>query len=220
MTKFIVIGQGSQLIQLIRELFSLKITPDNLRIITVNGEFNLSCIEFLKYYKIDYFIVDKSTFISTLGHYIEGHKPDCVISLSNPFIIPKEILSLKPQFINFHPGILPFYKGSLSTVHSLINKESFVGGTWHYITPEVDQGNILKVFNIDIKDDNAFTLNHKIYSLGISYLEKVLEKVSNKDKGVPQDKLGKFYYNKFPDVSHLDSELQEKILFFPPKFIQ
>ena len=86
MTKFIVIGQGSQLIQLIRELFSLKVTPDNLKIITVNGKFNLSCIEFLKYYKIDYFIVDKSTFISTLEHYIEGHKPDCVISLSNPFI--------------------------------------------------------------------------------------------------------------------------------------
>ena len=167
MTKFIVIGQGSQLIQLIRELYSLKVIPDDLKVITVKGEFNLSCIEFLKYYKIDYFIVDKLTFPSTLKHYIEFHKPDCVISLSNPFIIPKLILSLKPQFINFHPGILPFYKDSLSTIHSLINKESFVGGTWHYITPEIDQGNILKVFNISIMDDNAFTLNHKIYSLGI-----------------------------------------------------
>mgnify|MGYP006159706571 CR=1 FL=1 len=142
-----------------------------------------------------------------------------LINLSNPFIISKEILSLTPQFINFHPGILPFYKGSLSTIHSMVNKELSTGGTWHYITPEVDQGNILKVFKINIEGNNAFTLNHKIFSLGIFHLKRVLEKVSNKDEGVPQDKLGKFYSKKFPNISHLSSELQEKILFFPPKFI-
>lgn len=218
MKKLIIIGQGSQLIQLIRELYSLKYTPNNLKVITVGGEFNLSCIEFLKYYKIDYSTVNKSTFTPILGDYIKDLNPECVISFSNPFIIPEEVLLLSPQFINFHPGVLPFYKGSLSTVYSLINQESSVGGTWHYITPEVDQGNILEVFNIPIKDNNAFSLNHKIFSLGVQCLGKVLEKVFNKDKGKSQDKIGKFYYNKFPDVSHLDSELQEKILYFPPKF--
>lgn len=219
MKKVVVIGQGSQLIQLIRELYSLKYTPNNLRVITVKGEFNLSCIEFLKYYKIDYSVVDKSTFPQILTQYLTDLDPDCVISFSNPFIISKEALLLDIPFINFHPGVLPFYKGSLSTVYSLINQEPFVGGTWHYITPEVDRGNILKVFNISVRDNNAFSLNHKIFSLGVQFIEEVLEKVFNKDEGVPQGKLGKFYYNQFPDVSHLDSELQEKILYFPPKFV-
>ena len=49
MLKFLIIGQGSQTIQLIRELFSLEITPNNIKVITVEGDFNLSYIEFLNF---------------------------------------------------------------------------------------------------------------------------------------------------------------------------
>ena len=52
MSKFIVIGQGSQMIQLIRQLFSLGCDPNNLKVITIEGEINLSLIEFLSYYKM------------------------------------------------------------------------------------------------------------------------------------------------------------------------
>ena len=144
MLKLLIIGQGSQTIQLIRELFSLEVTPNNIKAITVEGDFNLSYIEFLSYYGIKYDICNRNNFNLTAHLSITNFCPDIVISFSNPFIISEKVLSLKTKFINFHPGILPNYKGSLSTVYSLINQEMFVGGTWHYIDKDVDTGNIIK----------------------------------------------------------------------------
>lgn len=219
MLKIIIIGQGSQIIQLIRHLFSLEVKPDNIRAITVEGNFNLSYIEFLSYYNISYSICDKKNFNLKTSLLINNFYPDMVISFSNPFIISEDILSLPTKFINFHPGILPKYKGSLSTVHSLINKEKFVGGTWHYIDKDIDTGNIIKVIKTPSKNFNAFTLNHKIFNLGINSLEEIIQKVKNGYIGKKQKKTGIFYTNKFPNVSTLDSETQKKILYFPPKYL-
>lgn len=219
MLKLIIIGQGSQTIQLIRELFSLEVTPNNIKVITVEGDFNLSYIEFLSYYKIEYDICNKSNFNSKLHLLTNNFYPDIVISFSNPFIISEKVLSLKTKFINFHPGILPNYKGSLSTVHSIINQEMFVGGTWHYIDNDVDTGNIIKVIKIPSENFNVFTLNHKIFSLGVNCLGEIVEKVNNNYIGVIQEKCGNFYYNKFPDVSKYNIEQQKRLLYFPPKFL-
>ena len=217
--KFVIIGQGSQIIELIRKMFSLEIMPNNLKIITVNGDFNLSCLEFLSYYSIDYDVCDKNNFKRKAYSTIANFSPDIVISFSNPFIIREEILNLKTKFINFHPGILPNYKGSLSTVHSLINDEKFVGGTWHYLDKGIDTGNIIKIIKIPSKKNNAFALNHKIFCLGINCLQEIIEKVKNNYFGAKQEKTGNFYYRRFPDVSNLDIELQKRILYFPPKFL-
>jgi len=196
MLKFIIIGQGSQMIQLIRQLFSLGADPNNLKVITIEGDFNL---------KLHLLVTDLS--------------PNIVISFSNPFIISKDVLSLKTKFINFHPGILPKYKGNLSTIHSLINKEKFVGGTWHYIDKDIDTGNIIKVVKTKSKNFNAFTLNHKVFSLGIHYLGDVIKKVKNDYVGVTQKKIGNYYSKKFPKINNLDVGLQKRLLYFPPKFL-
>jgi methionyl-tRNA formyltransferase len=219
MLKFVIIGQGSQTIQLTRELFSLEVKPDNLKVITINGDFNSSYIEFLSYYKIYYDICDRNNFNSKIHSLITDFSPDIVISFSNPFILSEEVLSLKTKFINFHPGILPNYKGNLSIVHSLINQEIFVGGTWHYIDKGIDTGNIIKVIKTPVKNFNVFTLNHKIFSLGIHCLDEIIEKVNNNYTGIPQKKLGNFYTNKFPNINELDINLQKRLLYFPPKFL-
>ena len=219
MLKFIIIGQGSQMIQLIRQLFSLGVNPDDLKVITIEGDFNLSHIEFLSYYKIKYDICDKNNFNLKLHSSITDFSPNIVISFSNPFIISENVLSLKTKFINFHPGILPKYKGNLSTIHSLINKEKFVGGTWHYIDKDIDTGNIIKLIKIRSKNFNAFTLNHKIFSLGIHYLGDVIKKVKNDYVGVTQKNIGNYYFKKFPEISNLDEDLQKRLLYFPPKFL-
>jgi len=219
MLKFIIIGQGSQMIQLIRQLFSLGADPNNLKVITIEGDFNLSHIEFLSYYNIRYDICDKNNFNLKLHLLVTDLSPNIVISFSNPFIISEDVLSLKTKFINFHPGILPKYKGNLSTIHSLINKEKFVGGTWHYIDKDIDTGNIIKVVKTKSKNFNAFTLNHKVFSLGIHYLGDVIKKVKNDYVGVTQKKIGNYYSKKFPKINNLDVGLQKRLLYFPPKFL-
>jgi methionyl-tRNA formyltransferase len=219
MWKFLIVGQGSQNIQLIRQLFSLEVTPNNLSVITLKGDFNSCYIEFLSYYNIDYHICDKDNFNVEIYSLIKNFSPNIVISFSNPFIISEEVLSLNPKFINFHPGILPNYKGSLSTIHSLINKEIFVGGTWHYMDKNIDTGNIIKIVKTKSEKFNAFTLNHKIFSLGINCLSEILSKVNSNYSGVIQKQNGIYYSNKFPDISKLSIELQNRIVYFPPKFL-
>ena len=84
---------------------------------------------------------------------------------------------------------------------------------------KIDDGNILHQFKILIQDnDTAFSLNHKIFDESLNNLERVLELVNLNDKG-KEHKGGKFYYNKFPDISNLNNNLQEKIKYFPPNFI-
>ena len=80
-----------------------------------------------------------------------------------------------------------------------------------------------KIHSISIKikeHDTAFSLNHKIFNKSIECLEQVLNMVKTKDKGKPQTSKGKFYYNKFPDISKLNTDLQKRINYFPPNFIK
>ena len=74
-------------------------------------------------------------------------------------------------------------------------------------------------FKILIQDnDTAFSLNHKIFNESLNYLKVILELIDLKVQGKEHNG-GTFYYNKFPNISNLDKDLQEKITYFPPNFI-
>tara|TARA_A100001515_G_scaffold123851_1_gene107876 strand:- start:3152 stop:3775 length:624 start_codon:yes stop_codon:yes gene_type:complete len=207
MKQIVLITQGSQAISLVRTLFGLGYKPNQMLVFTIKDKKNKCFKDFLNYYNIKTKLKINMSLI----------KDDAlVISYSN---IHKININDNATFINFHPGLLPNYKGSLSTVHSLINGEQEVGGTWHYMTDKIDCGNILYQFKILIQDnDTAFSLNHKIFNESLNYLKVVLEAIDLKVLG-KEHRGGNFYYNKFPDISNLDINLQEKIKYFPPNFI-
>mgnify|MGYP003148443297 FL=1 len=220
MKNYLIIGQGSQTIQLIRELFRLNTRPDQLTVLTFSAIENKSFIEFIKYYKINYILTTKTKFDNDLDNTLKNKK-DIVISFSNPFIIKSKYLS-KSTFINFHPGILPTYRGSFSTVHAMMDGAEKTGGTWHYITARVDKGNILKSIEVLINNKStAFSLNHEVYSLAIQELQGVILNVELGNKGQKQPyNVGTFYLNSFPDLSNIeDEDLKYRINYFPPKFV-
>ena len=66
---------------------------------------------------------------------------------------------------------------------------------------------------------NAFTLNHKIFSLGIACLDEVVSKVLSGFSGEIQESIGTYYSNRFPDISSLDDCTKQRVSYFPPKFI-
>jgi len=45
--------------------------------------------------------------------------------------------------INYHPSLLPRYRGPSPFGHILLNQETRSGATWHRVAPAVDQGDIL-----------------------------------------------------------------------------
>ena len=66
---------------------------------------------------------------------------DCLITVFWPWLLNKNIYSLSKKTINFHPSLLPSYKGWYPHVHNIIEKTQS-GVTLHELTDEADSGKI------------------------------------------------------------------------------
>lgn len=86
---------------------------------------------------------------------------DIVISVLYDKILPIQVLKDKKCF-NFHPGILPEYKGVGIYSWVLINGEEKTGVTLHLIDRGVDTGDIIEIREFLIsKKDTAFSLHQR-----------------------------------------------------------
>lgn len=70
-------------------------------------------------------------------------RPDVIVSCGFPYIISEKTIALARYAINVHPTLLPKYRGFRSGPYILINGESQSGVTVHFITPQMDRGDIL-----------------------------------------------------------------------------
>lgn len=107
--------------------------------------------------------------------------PDIIITCAYGQIIPKELLDYpKYKCINIHASLLPKYRGGAPIHRCIINGEKYTGITIMYMSPKMDEGDILYQEKIDISlDDNVGTLHDKLSKLGskmiISFLPKLID---------------------------------------------
>jgi len=113
--------------------------------------------------------------------------------------IDSRLLSIpKFGFINYHPSLLPKYRGPSPLGHMLLNGEKISGVTWHRITTQMDQGDILAQdqFEID-RDDTEKDLDQKSTALAIQLLGPLLADIdAGRVHGRPQDESQATYYPK------------------------
>ncbi len=109
-------------------------------------------------------------------------KYNLLISYSCPQIFNKDTLDfLKKEnidLINFHPGILPKYKGIFINFYSLENKEKEIGITLHKISEKIDSGDILSMLKIPVENkDTVFSLYKKIFlsKTSLQYVKNCIE---------------------------------------------
>ena len=96
---------------------------------------------------------------------------DIVLSVMYEKIISADILKSKKCY-NFHPGVLPEYKGSGICTWALLNQESKFGITLHLIDQGVDTGDIIEIREFLIsKHDTAFSL----YEKGVKIIFKMFK---------------------------------------------
>lgn len=88
-------------------------------------------------------------YLKSIGETIVEDKPDILISCYNPRILKKEEYEAQPT-INFHPGYLPYNKGMFPHIWPLFDGTP-AGVTIHYVTGEVDGGNIIGQRKIKVK---------------------------------------------------------------------
>ncbi len=113
-------------------------------------------------------------------------KYDLIVSYSCPQIFKKDTLNFlkkeKIDIVNFHPGILPKYKGIFINFYCLENKEKEIGITLHKISEKIDSGEIISVYKIPIETkDTVFTLYKKIFlsKTSLEYVKHCIENYSS-----------------------------------------
>jgi len=118
--------------------------------------------------------------------------------------------------------LLPAYRGCFSTPWSIINEEKYVGYTYHYISENFDEGDVLFQEKIKISDeDTAHSLSYKIFQKGLSNLIKVISLIGS--NGKPQLGPAHYYKNKPPFDGKINPNwtIKEKnnfikAMYFPP----
>ena len=67
-----------------------------------------------------------------------------LIVLWTAAILRPNILATAKKTINFHTGILPYYRGSVANQFATLRRDGkHIGSTIHYVTPGVDRGDII-----------------------------------------------------------------------------
>lgn len=165
-----------------------------------------------------------TTSINNCENMINGKK-GLLLSIHYRNIIKENIINcFNGMKINLHPSLLPYYKGCFSSVWALINNEKETGITYHILTKNVDEGNILIQEKINISEnDTAFSLFNKLITLGIKNLPKLFELIKNKYEGEKQIECGSYYKREIPyngiinnEWSKKQKELFVRAMYFPP----
>ena len=145
-------------------------------------------------------------------------KADIVISVLHDRLFKNEIL--KKQCYNFHPGILPDYRGSGISSWVIINQEKFHGVTLHIIDEGMDTGDIIEINKFSImENDTSFLLFKKIedmiYNMFKQWFHKLLIKdfVAHSQKNTNK----KIVYLKKDLKKALDLTKFIKAFYFPGK---
>ena len=131
---------------------------------------------------------------------LSGKSFDYLFAITYLRIIPKAVLALpKRGAINFHDGPLPRYAGLNAPTWALINREREYGISWHFMTAEIDAGDLLKQVTFPINaDETSLSLNTRCFAVAIeSYGTLVDELASGTSTPTAQIKDGHSYFGRY-----------------------
>jgi methionyl-tRNA formyltransferase len=118
-------------------------------------------------------------------------KPDLFVLAFVSDIIPYSVIKLATLGgINYHPSLLPKYRGGSAINWAVINGENETGVTVHYVDAGIDTGDIILQEKVKISQvDTVGSLYYdKLYPLGVKLIAQAVERIR---KGtaprIPQD---------------------------------
>lgn len=99
---------------------------------------------------------------------------EILVSNGCPFILPASDLKRQGKvLVNTHPTYLPYLRGAKALNGIFYNDYTFVGATTHYISDEIDAGNIIFQDKIELSEDIDQGL---VYYLSFKLEEEVFKK--------------------------------------------
>lgn len=93
-------------------------------------------------------------------------------------IFKKPIIDRFSSFINFHPSLLPYYRGAIPSYWVIKNNETITGFTAHVVSEQVDAGEIIYQELVEINQDiSEVELDRKIAVAGSFYFDECLKAI-------------------------------------------
>jgi methionyl-tRNA formyltransferase len=134
-------------------------------------------------------------------------RADLFISIRFGMILGIEALRLPPRgVLNLHSGLLPRYRGVLATFRALLNGDTEIGCTLHWIdSPGIDVGRIVETARTAVRKERSLLWH--ILSLYRPGARLVIDAIQRLERGEPvtgtaQDPSAGAYYS-FPTVDDL-----------------
>lgn len=138
--------------------------------------------------------------------FLENNKYDLIVLINCVEIIKLETLKkINTEVVNFHPGLLPKYRGFFPNFYSMLNKERNIGLTFHKVDSKIDQGPIVKKLEISIDYQKGLLHTYKqLYFAeeSINFFKRCIQEYDDlKNESLMQDNLSSYY--PFPQLSEL-----------------
>lgn len=221
MAKIILCGFTRAGKEILNELL-LDYSKDDIFVFTVgNDKKNKDFLDFIKFSNVKF----STKKINNCLKIVKKERPQYLISIYYPYIISDQILKqVKFRVMNLHPSLLPKYKGCFSAPWVIINNEKYTGITYHYMFDKVDQGRIILQKKLRIsKNDTAFSLYHKLITLGINNFPQAFKKLKNRCRGIKQKEVKSYYRRGVPYEGYINLEWPRgminrfiRAMYFPP----
>lgn len=159
---------------------------------------------------------------------IENKKINLLISVQHSWILPNSIIkAVDGLAFNLHNAKLPEYKGNNCCNHAILNQEENYTCTIHWLTKEVDMGDIAyeKSFPIE-SDETANSLYKKAQLKGYVAFKCLIDdlksgktpqrrKITNEGTFYPRNSMDK--YRVIHDITNYhEVDLKSRACYFPP----
>lgn len=154
--------------------------------------------------------------------------PDVIISYLFDKKIKEPLISF-PKYgcINFHPALLPEYRGRGGCNFAILEKAAIWGSTAHYVDADFDTGAIIRSFkfSFDYRFETAISLKKKTLTAMYELMKSVLADIEENGKlpALKQDNMNGRYYSRDLmlqcmkiDLDNDDIDTKIQAFWYPP----
>jgi methionyl-tRNA formyltransferase len=134
-------------------------------------------------------------------------EPDLALCAGFPWKLPVDALGVPPLgVVNFHPSLLPRYRGPIPVSWAIRNGDREIGVTFHRMAADLDTGPILSQGRLTLGDEWSWDeLGPRIAGVVRQILPVALERAERGDPGEPQDESAGEYLSFFePEYAEID----------------
>jgi methionyl-tRNA formyltransferase len=131
---------------------------------------------------------------------LSDERPDLIVSVRYRRILREDAISIPAHgVLNLHSGILPDYKGVMATFWAMLNGETDIGTSLHFIVDAgIDTGPIIDITRRPVDYRQSYLRNVlALYADGVRKIAQALEKIDSGavPDAVQQDSASGRYYS-------------------------